>query len=74
MGLQKKDNIKLLGEKIDRVMIKIKIDGTYQGIEFESVEKAIDFAHEYFAENKDAKKIELYKVERMGITITNKNK
>ncbi len=55
-------------------MIKVKIDEQFaHGKEFESVEKAIDFAHEYFAENKDAKKIELYKVERMGIIVTNKN-
>lgn len=54
-------------------MIKVKIDGKFaQGKEFENVEKAIDFAHEYFEENKDAKKIELYEVERMGIIITNK--
>lgn len=55
-------------------MIKVKIDDKFaQGKEFEKVEDAIEFAHEYFSEYKDAKKIELYKVERMGIIVTNKN-
>ena len=54
-------------------MIKVKIDGKFaQGKEFEDADEAIEFAHGYFAENKDAKKIELYKVERMGIIIINK--